>query len=211
MSVRGRLRVGIALLALCAPTSPLARTDVPYEGGIGIGYSAPRSNRLSGLYDPGPSFHLFLARRLDPHHLCLGLEVGYIRRTADLSGPFFVGSPRGSLTRIPIELTLRAPLRPRDALSPLVGIGGTILWARERFDYDLAGQPYALEPEDRADLGLLLLAGFERTHPPRLRIEGTLSVVPSQRRIVSHGWSRPAENEKLEAGSIGIRLHWRIP
>ncbi|MBD3160486.1 MAG: hypothetical protein GF346_00070 [Candidatus Eisenbacteria bacterium] len=210
MRVRRRYGIWIAMLGILAAAAP-GSTAGPFEAGIGVGYAAPRANRLADLYDPGPTFHLLVARRFDRPAVSLGFEIGYIRRSADLSSPFFVGSPRATLTWIPLELTVRAPLRPEAALTPIVGVGGTLLWARERFEYDLLDEPNTLQPDDRVDPGFLLLAGLERTIAPRFRIEAYLSVVPTEPHVATSEWVRPAEDEELDAGSFGVRLHWRFP
>lgn len=211
MIIRRNLAILVALLvALPAMANGVDRPNL--EAGIGIGYLSPRATDLSNLYDGGPVYQLMVSKSISKPEGAISLEVGYFKSSADLSAPFFASNAVAELEWIPIDLVMRIRSAGRWSLSPHLGLGLQFLWAREHFDYRLAGQNRSQSPEDRFDPGILIVAGADRVSSPRLRLEGFLSVVPTDRRASVDGENyETGSDDTLDAGSFGIRVLWRLP
>jgi hypothetical protein len=201
----------ILALALLAGWSGLAAGDISYRGGIGIGYQAPREGKLNDLYGAGASFHLMGEAEFVRVPMSLALEVGFMQATCDhLPGSFFVTEAEGMLRRIPIDLLARFPFTDSEA-HPYVGVGFEMLWARESFTYELSGERRKRDGSGRFDPGGLLVLGYERSASPRLRLEGYLSYVPASRRVLRAESYEPPAADRIDEGSMGVRIYWRLP
>ena len=210
---RPRGTVLLILLAFAVAGSwTEATADTGWEAGLGVGYLAPRSNELSSLYDGGPSFHLMLARRFARPAGSIGLEIGYFQSSAELTPPFFVSRAEAELLWMPIDLIARLELARSSRLVPILGLGLQILYARERFEYRLGEETRSQDPKERWDPGFLLVAGIDRPLPPRLRLEGFMSLVAAERRLSVGSEDRAVTGDDgFDAGAFGLRLAWRFP
>lgn len=183
-----------------------------WEAGFGVGYLKPSSDELSRLYDGSASIHLSAARRIAEPAGSIALEVGYSRSTAVPAIPFFVSAAEAELQWIPIDLVARLELARQRRLAPFLGIGFRLLYAKERFEYSIAGETRNQNPAERWDPGVLIVAGFDHALPPRLRIEGFFSVVFAERRIsVDDSDYAITGDDGFDAGSLGLRISWRLP
>ncbi len=198
-------------LALLASWTGIAAGGISYRGGAGLGYQTPREGTLNDLYGAGASFHLMAEAEFVRVPMNLALEVGFMQATGDhLSGSFFVTEIEGKLRRIPIDLLARFPFTDSEA-HPYIGVGFEMLWASESFTYRLDGERRERDGSGRVDPGGLIVLGYERSASPRLRLEGYLSYVPASRRVLREESYEPPGAGRIDEGSLGVRIYWRLP
>lgn len=194
---------------LGAATEATATPD--WEYGVDIGYLKPRSDELSQIYDGSVSFHLSGARRIAKPAGSIGIEIGYFRSTGDLTPAFFVHSAETKLQWIPIDLVARMELAQRRKLIPYIGLGFQLLHAKESFEYTIVEEGRSQSPNERWDPGVLFVLGVDRVWS-RLRIEGTFSLVFAERRINAGDDNYAITgDDSFDAGSLGLRIGWRLP
>jgi hypothetical protein len=205
---------GLFLALVLAPLScwtGIAAGGVAYRGGAGVGYQVPRAGRLEDLYGTGASFHLMAEAEFDRVPMSLAAEIGYMQSTSDhLAGPFFVSSAEGKLRRIPIDLIARFPFTDSEG-HPFVGAGFEMLWTAESFEYELNGEPGKRDASTRVDPGAIVVLGFERSKALKVRLEGYLSYVPLHRNFARRESYEPPGADRIDAGSLGVRIYWRLP
>lgn len=209
-----RLRPGFAAalsMVLLAGWAGLAAGAVSYRGGAGLGYQAPRDPDLNDLYGPGPSFHVMAEVEFPHVPLNLAIEGAFLQATSDhLSGSFLVTESEGKLRRIPIDLIARFPFTDSE-VHPFIGAGFELLWTRESFRYTLDGERRERDGSGQFDPGALAVLGYERSASPRLRLEAYLSYVPSHRRVLREESYEPPGAARIDEGSLGVRIYWRLP
>lgn len=186
-----------------------AATAATVRGGVGVGFLYPRDAAVADLYGGGPTGLGLLELESSRPRLSLGIQASYFRATGNPGGLPFVRDGKAILTWIPLEVSARLPLSEA-LLAPFVGVGAQMLWTRERFDYELDGVPHEAEPATLFDLGWILLAGVDRTRPPRLRLEGFLGFVQVDRQIDRAG-EAVRSHDQADAGTVGARVAWRFP
>lgn len=202
--------LGIAALLLAGGTG-LAAGAVSIRGGAGLGYQSPRDGDLRDLYGTGASFHLMGEAEFARVPMNLALEVALMQATSDhLQGSFFVSDVEGKLRRVPIDLIARFPFTDSEA-HPFIGAGFELLWASESFTYRLDGERRERDGDGRFAPGGILVLGYERSERPRLRLEGFLSYVPVNRRVLREESYEPPAADRIDEGSLGARIYWRLP
>ncbi len=143
--------------------------------------------------------------------MSLAAEVGYAQSKSDhLQGPFFASDIEGTLRRIPIDLVARFPFTDSEG-HPYVGAGFELLRVDERFTYTLEGTPRKRDVAGRFDPGALVVLGYERSEQPRLRLEAYLTYVPANRRVAREKSYEAPGARRIDEGSMGARVYWRLP
>jgi len=218
----------LSMLALLTLATGSATGAANLGGGFGLGYLYPRSGEISDPYGGGLSFHLLgeisdlyggtqscrlpggLSLRLPA--VSVGVELGYHRGTARLGGPMYVSAAEGTLHQVPVELIARLHPARGPNLRPHAGLGLLALWTREEFHYRLLGEPRERSPKEFIRPGMVLVVGLQRAAPPRFRLEGYMSFVPVKRRVSlgNTDYETPGA-ASYDAGSLGVRIAWRLP
>ncbi|MBM3286618.1 MAG: hypothetical protein FJY88_04615 [Candidatus Eisenbacteria bacterium] len=199
--------LAVALLLSATP----AAASIRFAGAPGIGYRFPIDSGLADLYGSAPSLHAAGEVLIEPLPFSTAVEVGYSWSKCDHAGaPFFVASAESKLQLVPIEILFRLPLRD-GPLAPHAGVGLELLWIKESFRYKLLGEQGDRDAAGSLHPGLVLVAGAQRNRSPKLRLEGYASIVSAKKKVTRGETYEPSNAEKVNAGSLGLRIYWRLP
>ncbi len=203
-----RFHFAIVLFGLCAARVATAGGAPSYS--IGVGYQRPALGAVADRYGDGVAVHAGVEVRW--WSTLVALEAGFHRSSAALDRPFFMESAKGTLSRAPIDLMVRLPLRGSAPWSPYAGAGFEMLWLRESFRYRLDGEDLKNQPDGGFHPGGVLVAGVDRNVFPRARLEGYLSVIPIRRMQSSLGSTYSNDGaSRVNGGAYGVRVAWRLP
>jgi len=89
--------------------------------------------------------------------------------------------------------------------------GLELLWIKESFRYKLLGEQGDRDAAGSLHPGLVLVAGAQRNRSPKLRLEGYASIVSAKKKVTRGETYEPSNAEKVNAGSLGLRIYWRLP
>ena len=202
------LFIAAALLAGWA-TGDVA-TGEGTAGTVGIGFIQPAPGAIADVYGGAAAFQAGIETRV--RRALVALEVGFHRSEATLDAPFFVDAPEGTLTAAPIDAAARLPLGGDALWSPYIGAGFELLWLRESFRYELAGESWESQTDGGFHPGGLFIVGVDRNRFPRIRLEGSYSYVPVHRMRSALGSTYEEQDAShANAGGYGIRVGWRLP
>ncbi len=212
MRIQKNLWILILVVAMLA-VGPLESGAAPrFDAGIGIGYNVPRDGDLSDLYGNQFSYQISVAGSIPKPDLSIALDIGYASAKATLSRPFFVEAARSELVQVPFDLIARVRFSGGRMLRPYLGGGLELLWSQEEFHYRFDETDRRQDPDSRLDTGIVIVAGVDRVHSPRLRLEGFVSIVESEHTIHTGGVQYGGEGRyDFDAGSMGLRISWRLP